>query len=155
MLSDPEVSEEDQLNESISSEDILTSIVTTKLKIDSGIIKRESVSKDVNEDGLSLITSVSNRKRKFKLPKIELKKFSGKILDLLSWWTQFSKIDGDEELHVTDKFQYLIQSMEPNSKGADIVNGFPATEANYPKVIQVLKERFGRKKLLIQVYIRE
>lgn len=53
------------------------------------------------------------------------------------------------------KFQYLIQAMEPDTKGADIVKGFPATEANYPKVIQPLKERFGRKKLLIQVYIRE
>lgn len=155
MLSDPKMSDEDQLNEAISCEDIVTSMVTTKLKIDCEITKMECVLKDHKDDGLSSVTSASNRKRQFKLPKIELKKFSGKILDWLSWWAQFSKIDEDEELHLTDKFQYLIQSMEPNSKGADIVNGFPATEDNYPKVIQVLKDRFGRKKLLIQVYIRE
>lgn len=81
---------------------------------------------------MSLIGSRVVQKRQFKLPKIELKKFSGKILDWLSWWAQFNKIHEDEELHATDKFQYLIQSMEPNTKGADIVKGFPETEVNYP-----------------------
>lgn len=45
--------------------------------------------------------------------------------------------------------------MEKDTKGEEIVKGFPATEANYPKAILALKERFGRKKLLMQVYIRE
>lgn len=94
-------------------------------------------------------------KRKFKLPKIELKKFSGKLIDWLGWWSQFEKIHTDKELHTTDKFEYLRQSMADNSKAKDVVYGFPATEANYPKAIQILKERFGKKKLLIQVYVRE
>lgn len=155
MLNDDKLTEDQQLNESIYCEDIVTRIVITKLKIDKEIFEKERDEQRSNDDRVSLIGSRVVQKRQFKLPKIELKKFSGKILDWLSWWAQFNKIHEDEELHATDKFQYLIQSMEPNTKGADIVKGFPATEVNYPKAIQALQDRFGRKKLLIQVYIRE
>lgn len=148
MLSDENVTEEDQLNEAIHCEDTITRMVTVKLKIESAVSKIE------HEDAVSSVGS-AGRKLHFKLPKIELQKFSGKILDWLSWWAHFSKIHEDEELHSTDKFQYLIQAMEEGSKGADIVKGFPATAENYPKVIAALQERFGRKKLLTQVYIRE
>lgn len=95
------------------------------------------------------------QKRKFKLPKIELMKFSGKLIEWLSWWSQFEKIHKDEELHTTDKFEYLRQAMVPNSKSKELVDSFPATEDNYPKVIKAITERFGKKKLLIQVYVRE
>ncbi len=155
MLEDPKVSEDQQLQESIDCENILTRMVTTKLKIDAEVLKNEKVVQVFDDGGASSVSSSANRRRQYKLPKIELKKFSGKILDWLSWWAHFSKIHEDEELHATDKFQYLIQSMEPHSKGEDIVQGFPATEVNYPKVIEVLHERFGKKKLLIQVYVRE
>ncbi len=94
------------------------------------------------------------QKRKFKLPKIELLKFSGKLIDWLSWWSQFEKIHSDDELHTTDKFEYLRQAMDKNTRAKDIVDGYPATEDNYPKVIKALKDRFGKKKLLIQVYVR-
>lgn len=94
-------------------------------------------------------------KRQCKLPKIELKKFSGKIIDWLSWWSQLKKIHEDDELHISDKFQYLIQAIEPSTRAYEIVQSFPASDENYPKAIQALTERFGKKKLLTQVYIRE
>lgn len=100
-------------------------------------------------------SSKHTSKRKFKLPKIELKKFSGKLIDWLSWWSQFEKIHNDDELHTTDKFEYLRQAMEVNTRAKEIVEGYPATEDNYPKVITALQERFGKKKLLIQIYVRE
>lgn len=67
----------------------------------------------------------------------------------------FEKIYQNEELHTTDKFQSLMQAMESNTKGEEIVASFPATEENYPKVIEVLQERVGKNKLLTQVHIRE
>lgn len=94
-------------------------------------------------------------KRKFKLPKIELKKFNGKLIDWLSWWSLFERIHNDEEINPTDKFQYLIQSVEQNTRAYEIVQSFPATNVNYPKAIAALRERFGKEKMLIQVYIRE
>ncbi|UYV81465.1 hypothetical protein LAZ67_20001264 [Cordylochernes scorpioides] len=44
------------------------------------------------------------------------------------------------------KFQYLIQSMR--------VKSYPLTEANYPKVIEALRDRIGDKVILIEVYVR-
>lgn len=155
MLSDPNIPEDEFSNEAIACEDIVTRIVEAKIKIDYEVMKNESATKPIDGEQASSVSSVSTRKKQIKLPKIELRKFSGKILDWLGWWAQFSKIDEDDELHATDKFQYLIQAMEPNSKGDEIVKSFPATAENYPKAIDTLKERFGRKKLLIQVYIRE
>lgn len=73
----------------------------------------------------------------------------------MAWWSQFEKIHDDDELHTTDKFEYLIQAMELKTRAKEIVDGYPATEDNYPKVIKALQERFGKKKLLIQVYVRE
>lgn len=41
------------------------------------------------------------------------------------------------------------------SKAERLVQSFPATAANYPKVIEQLKERFGRDDLLVQIYVRD
>ncbi|KAF2887862.1 hypothetical protein ILUMI_18311, partial [Ignelater luminosus] len=45
--------------------------------------------------------------------------------------------------------------MIPNSRAADLVNSFPPTSQNYDKVINSLKNRFGKDELLVEVYVRE
>ncbi|GFT98669.1 uncharacterized protein TNCV_803311 [Trichonephila clavipes] len=93
--------------------------------------------------------------RKFKLPKIELKKFNGEAKEYLTFWSQFQKIHKDRGIAAEDKMQYLLQSMEPGSKAERLVLSFPATAANYPKAIDQLKERFGREDLLVQIHVRD
>ncbi|GFV35510.1 uncharacterized protein TNCV_3205411 [Trichonephila clavipes] len=93
--------------------------------------------------------------RKFKLPKIELKKFNGEAKEYLTFWSQFQKIHEDRGIAAEDKMQYLLQSMEPGSKAERLVLSFPATAVNYPKVIDQVKERFGREDLLVQIYVRD
>ncbi|GFT56979.1 uncharacterized protein TNCV_189771 [Trichonephila clavipes] len=93
--------------------------------------------------------------RKFKLPKIELKKFNGEAKEYLTFWSQFQKIHEDRGIAAEDKMQYLLQSMEPGSKAERLILSFPATAANYPKAIDQLKERFGREDLLVQIYVRD
>ena len=100
-------------------------------------------------------SSVSSHKRSFKLPKIELKTFDGNLKEWLGFWSQFTKIDEDETLHDTDKFQYLVQAMVPGTEPSELVKSFPQSAANYPKAVEALKKRFGREQLLIQVYVRE
>jgi hypothetical protein len=95
------------------------------------------------------------KKRQFKLPKIELKKFNGEVTEWLSWWAQFQKIHEDEDLHCSDKFQYLLQGMMEGTRARELVNSYPQTAENYPKAIAALQERFGKEKLLTQVYVRE
>ncbi|OXA52865.1 Pro-Pol polyprotein [Folsomia candida] len=95
------------------------------------------------------------RNRTFKLPKIQLQKFSGDTKEWLGWWSQFRKIDEDDELHASDKFQYLLQSTVSGSRARGLVESFPMTTENYPKAVIALKERFGKEKFLQQVYVRE
>ncbi|GFU39956.1 DUF1758 domain-containing protein [Trichonephila clavipes] len=90
--------------------------------------------------------------RKFKLPKIELKKCSGDAKEYLTFWTQFRKIDEDSSIPPEDKFQFLQQAVVPKSTAARVVESFPATADSYPKAISPLKDRFGREDLLVQIY---
>ncbi|UYV75046.1 hypothetical protein LAZ67_12002228 [Cordylochernes scorpioides] len=97
----------------------------------------------------------SSHHRTVKLPKIELKKFTGEIKDWLGWWAQFNKIHVDPTLEDSYKFQYLVQSMSPGTRASKLVDSYPLTAENYPKVIETLTERFGRPELLQQVYVRD
>lgn len=94
-------------------------------------------------------------KMKLNLPKIELKRFSGEIKEWLGFWSQFKRIHDDVEMDEEDKFQYLIQSTVSGSRAREIVDSFPPTAKNYGKVIDTLKERFGREELLTEYYVRE
>lgn len=65
------------------------------------------------------------------------------------------KIHEDETIDKEDKFQYLIQSTIQDSRASELVNSYPQTNENYDKVISGLKHRFGKKELLVEVYVRE
>lgn len=110
-----------------------------------------------NQGSIHSLTSntASEKKRNFRLPKIELKKFGGDPLEWLGWWAQFSKIHEDESLHETDKFQYLSQAMVSGTRASKLVEGYPQSAANYPKVIAALEDRFGDKVILSEVYVRQ
>lgn len=93
--------------------------------------------------------------RKFKYPKLEIKKFNGDPKEYLRFWSSFKKVHDDREITLEDKFDFLIQSIVENSRASEYVNSFPSTAENYPKVIKGLECRFGRKDLLVEVYMRE
>ncbi|GFX74673.1 DUF1758 domain-containing protein [Trichonephila clavipes] len=94
-------------------------------------------------------------KRKYKLPKIELKKINGDPKEFLAFWSQFNKMHDNSSIAKEDKMQYLLQSVEPHSKVERLVLSFPATAINYSKAIEQLKERFERDDLLVQIYVRD
>jgi hypothetical protein len=104
---------------------------------------------------VSSITTTGEKKRTYKLPTIEMKKFTGDLKDWLSWWAQFEKIHLDEELHPTDKFQYLLQATVEGSRARRLVDGYPQTAENYPKVVEALVDRYGDKVLLTELYVRQ
>ncbi|XP_021959017.1 uncharacterized protein LOC110854896 [Folsomia candida] len=97
----------------------------------------------------------TDHKKNYKLPKIQLKKFNGELTEWLGWWAQFKKIHEDDGLHDSDKFQYLIQCIPQGTRARDLVDSYPQSEENYPKVIRALQDRFGKSRLLKQVYVRE
>ena len=115
----------------------------------------QSSSADGSLSYVSVDSEAVASKKTYKLPKIELKKFGGELKDWLGFWSQFEKIHTDKSLHDSDKFQYLVQCMVPGSKAHLLVSSYPQSEANYPLAIDALKDRFGDKVLLTEVYVRQ
>ena len=105
--------------------------------------------------GTSFGTAWERQKRNYSLPKIQLRTFNGDLKEWLGFWAQFSKIHEDDELHASDRFQYLAQSIVKDSPADKVLECYPQSEANYPKVVAALQERFGNKDVLLDVYIRE
>ncbi|GFT83047.1 uncharacterized protein NPIL_306591 [Nephila pilipes] len=70
---------------------------------------------------------------------------------------------GSPELLLDDPFidgiktckPVLIQSTKIKSEARELVESFPITNENYPLAIESLTERYGRKELLIDFYVRE
>ncbi|GFU44491.1 uncharacterized protein TNCV_1506131 [Trichonephila clavipes] len=54
-----------------------------------------------------------------------------------------------------DKHPQCEPTTVPESKAARLISGFPITSENYSKAVQQLKIRFGRKDLLVQIYVRD
>lgn len=94
-------------------------------------------------------------KSRYKLPKLELVKFEGEPKDWLNFWSQFKGIHEDEKLSSEEKFQYLIQATVVDSPARRVVASFPPTAENYQKAVDHLKNRFGKDKILVEVYVRE
>ncbi|GFT23550.1 transposable element Tc1 transposase [Trichonephila clavipes] len=73
----------------------------------------------------------------------------------IAFWGKFCRVHEDGILREEDKFQYPYFSLKPDTKAHDIVQSYPSSKGNYLKVIDHLKSPFGRKDLLIEVYIRD
>lgn len=123
--------------------------LATKYKYEQWIAAKDEKASSVNSN------KIAASKAPYNLPKVELVKFNGDIREWLRFWSLFSKIHEDSELRDEDKFQYLVQSMVPGSRAADLVNSYPPIGANYEKAVESLTKRFGREDLQIEVYVRE
>lgn len=86
---------------------------------------------------------------KYKLPKLELQKFSGDLIERLGWWSKFKGIDEDKALSAEHKFQYVLQATVAKSPAHDLVTSFPPTKETYPKAINYLKSLFGNDNILV------
>ncbi|UYV70525.1 hypothetical protein LAZ67_7003416 [Cordylochernes scorpioides] len=143
--------EEDTLNCEIEeAEHYSDTFITLERKV------RELIDSDNKSDVKSLGSSNGSLMAKsYKLPKIEIRKFDGELINWLPFWAQFEKIHEDTELHDADKFHYLVQSMQSNTRARELIESYPQTADNYAKAVQALKQRYGQKDLLVEIYVRE
>jgi hypothetical protein len=151
---DADATDDEMDQEMLEAEEIKNSISAIKLLVNEALKPTSRPGSPAPSDAFETASGLST-KRNYKLPKIEIKKFDGDLKNWLGFWAQFQKIHDDEELHEADKFQYLAQSMVAGSRAQKLLNSYPQSTANYPKVVQALKDRFGDKDLLTEVYVRE
>ena len=89
-----------------------------------------------------------------KLPRLEIEKFKGNILEWQNFWDQFkAAVHDDKRLTNVQKFTYLKTLVEGPARAAII--GLPLTSANYDTAIKVLKDRFGQKELIVHSHFKK
>ena len=87
-----------------------------------------------------------------KLPKLTLDKFNGELLSWQSFWDQYSvAIHTNGSLSDIQKFNYLRSYLTETT--GECINGLSLTSANYQKAVEILKERYENKQILISSYM--
>ena len=87
-----------------------------------------------------------------KLPKLTLDKFNGELLSWQSFWDEYSvAIHTNSSLSDIEKFNYL-RSYLTEATG-ECIKGLSLALANYQKAVEILKERYGNKQILISSYM--
>ena len=111
-----------------------------------------------SRESLNSMTSSVNTgdicSRKVKLPKLELKKFSGKIAEWPEFWDGFkSAVHDDSQLAKVDKFKYLRSYLEEPARS--VVTGFALTDADYESAIELLKSRYAKPSVIKRAHIND
>ena len=89
---------------------------------------------------------------KVKLPKVELKSFSGNFEEWQSFWDTFkSAVNRNTDISRIQKLTYLRSCVTGAVESA--IAGLPLTEDNYKTAIDILRDRFGKPQLLISNYM--
>ena len=103
-----------------------------------------SPSKNQNVENRATSSSANSKTVKVKLPKLEVRKFSGKLEEWQEFWDSFeSAIHSNDSLSNVDKFFYLKGLLLEPVRSA--IAGFALTSANYEAAVELLKKRFGKK----------
>ena len=97
--------------------------------------------------------SSGNSSNFHKLPKLDLPKFEGNVLEWQSFWDSFdSTIHSNSTLSEVQKFNYLKLLLE--GEASNTIAGFALTHTNYIKAVDLLHERFGQTNRIIQSYMQ-
>ena len=93
-----------------------------------------------------------SRSSRVRLPKLQLRSFSGDLTKWTSFWESFeSAVHINDDLSNVEKFNYLNSLLERSAREA--VSGLALTAANYQKAIDTLHKRFGCKQLIINKHM--
>ena len=113
---------------------------------------RQEQSSEANDSLVSISPSQAEKRVNVRLPKLELKKFAGKIHEFQEFWDSFeSAIHDNESLSKVDKFKYLRSFLEEPAKS--VIAGMSVTDAHYDAAINLLKKRFGKTEVIQRAHI--
>ncbi|GFV44289.1 uncharacterized protein TNCV_4117661 [Trichonephila clavipes] len=145
----------DTITEDIeASEEIKEKIIFWKTKLSSKIrrINSDSIQVDTVSRNIQVIDSNSFECMNINLPKLHINKYSGNYSEWLDFYNLFeSSIHNNNRLSKVDKFNYLKSYLCGNALAC--INGFPISDDNYDRALDLLKDRFGNKNMLINAHL--
>ena len=115
----------------------------------------QHVQESPNSPNLTLSSQNGQQKVvRAKLPKLEVKKFNGKLSEWQEFWDSFdSAIHQNDGLSNVDKFSYLRSLLLEPARSA--IGGFALTSANYESALELLKKRYGKKIVIQRALVNE
>lgn len=81
------------------------------------------------------------------LPKLTLPNYDGDLLGFTQWWETFKAAVDDRPIPDMQKLTYLLSVLQ--GKALELTMGWERKPENYAKIVALLKERFGDKRLLL------
>ncbi|GFV03131.1 uncharacterized protein TNCV_59961 [Trichonephila clavipes] len=117
------------------------SIITCKVRVNKILNKRETESRNTP------ITSSRSEQQfsSLKLPQLQIPQFYGNILKFSDFFAQFeAAIHNNSNLSDVEKFNYLKSYLIDEAEIA--IRGLTLSANNYTIALNIIKERFGRKK---------
>ncbi len=89
-----------------------------------------------------------------KLPKIQMKSFSGNLLEFREFWEMYeATVHLKAGLSAVEKFNLLKTYLKGDAEA--LVKGFSITSENYQMAVDMLKERYGRKEIVISSHMAQ
>ena len=93
-------------------------------------------------------------KAKARLPKLEVRKFNGKVQEWQEFWDAVeSAIDQNESLTAVDKFAYLRSLVTEQARSS--FAGFSLTAVNYAAAVDVLKKKNGKETAIQRAHVND
>ena len=90
----------------------------------------------------------TNHSVQMKLPKLQLPIFKGDILQWQEFWDIYNSAVHEQDIPNVTKFSYLNGLLRKSAAAA--ICGISVTNDNYPVVIHILEDKFGKKEAIIE-----
>ena len=95
---------------------------------------------------------VSENKHSLRLPKLELRAFSGNPLEWQSFWDQFkASFHNNESINDVERFLYLRKFL--SGSALSTISGLTLSDGNYNEAVNLLNSRYGNEQVQINAHM--
>ena len=124
----------------------------TLAKIDFYLNKVPTVASSL--ENLNISSSTQNHENNVKLPRLELSKFNGDIIEWKGFWDQFkSTVHENNNISTIEKFNYLRTLLEDSALSA--ILGLTISAENYGQALEILQARYGNDQVLVSMHMQK
>ncbi|GFO17393.1 gypsy retrotransposon integrase-like protein 1 [Plakobranchus ocellatus] len=117
-------------------------------------VKGATREKSSDRSSASVSGDSFTRNKRVNLPRLQLPKFGGDILEFQEFCDQFTAvIDNREDISAVNKFSYLQSLLLGNARSC--LQGLALTAVNYDTAKEILLRRFGRTERVIVAHIQK